>query len=118
MYRKDRQALPAITNEELIAHLEKRHVVLIDVRPEEEFRAGHISVAVSIPIAELEKRLKEIPKWSAVIAYRRGPYCVFADEAVSLRCRLGYEALRLRTGFSASSLALVRQCDHLRRHHR
>jgi rhodanese-related sulfurtransferase len=98
-YLKDRHALQAITNEELIARLRKRDVVVVDVRPEEEFRAGHIAPAVSIPITELEKRLKEIPKGSTVVAYCRGPYCVFADDAVSLLQKYGYEALRLQAGF-------------------
>jgi rhodanese-related sulfurtransferase len=73
--------------------------VVLDVRPEEEFRVGHIAAARSIPITELEKRLKEIPKRSTVVAYCRGPYCVFADDAVSLLRKHGYEALRLQTGF-------------------
>jgi rhodanese-related sulfurtransferase len=98
-YLKDRQALQPITNEELIARLRKRDVVVLDVRPEEEFRAGHIAAAQSIPIAELKKRLNEIPKRSTVIAYCRGPYCVFADDAVSLLRKHGYEALRLQAGF-------------------
>ncbi|HXB67396.1 MAG TPA: metalloregulator ArsR/SmtB family transcription factor [Candidatus Acidoferrales bacterium] len=98
-YLKDRQALQAITNEELIARLGKRDVVVLDVRPEEEFSAGHIAAAQSMPIAELQRRLKEIPKRSTVVAYCRGPYCVFADEAVSLLRKHGYEALRLQTGF-------------------
>ena len=98
-YLKDRQALQAITNQELVARLKTKDVVVLDVRPEEEFRAGHIAAAQSIPITELEKRLKEIPKRSIVVAYCRGPYCVFADDAVSLLRKHGYEALRLRTGF-------------------
>lgn len=98
-YLKDRQSLQAITNEELSARLRKRDVVVADVRPEQEFRAGHIAAARSIPITELERRLKEIPKRSTVVAYCRGPYCVFADDAVSLLRKHGYEALRLQTGF-------------------
>ena len=59
----------------------------------------HIAAAQSIPIADLEKRLREIPKRSTVVAYCRGPYCVFADEAVALLRKHGYAALRLQTGF-------------------
>jgi len=83
-YLQDRHALQAVTNEQLTARLRKRDVVVLDVRPEEEFRAGHIAAAKSIPIAELEKRLKEIPKRRTVVAYCRGPYCMFADDAVNL----------------------------------
>jgi len=98
-YLKDRQALEAITNTELMARLKKRDVVVLDVRPEEEFRAGHIAQAHSIPITELKQRLKEIPKRCSVVAYCRGPYCVFADDAVSLLRKHGYAALRLQSGF-------------------
>jgi rhodanese-related sulfurtransferase len=98
-YMKDRRALEAITNDELVARLKKRDVVVLDVRPVEEFRAGHIAAAESIPMAELEKRLKEIPKRSTIVAYCRGPYCVFADDAVGLLRKHGYEAFRLQTGF-------------------
>lgn len=98
-YLKDRGALQAITNDELIARLRKGDVVVLDVRPEEEFRAGHIAAAQSIPITALERRLKEISRRSTIVAYCRGPYCVFADDAVSLLRKHGYEALRLQTGF-------------------
>ncbi|MBI4908504.1 MAG: metalloregulator ArsR/SmtB family transcription factor [Acidobacteria bacterium] len=98
-YLKDRSSLQAITNGELLARLKKRDVVVLDVRPEKEFRAGHIADARSIPMATLQKRLKEIPRRSTVVAYCRGPYCVFADEAVTLLRSHGYHAVRLETGF-------------------
>jgi rhodanese-related sulfurtransferase/DNA-binding transcriptional ArsR family regulator len=98
-YLQDRRALEAITNGELAARLKKGHVVVLDVRPVEEFRAGHIAAAQSIPVAELAKRLKEIPKRSTIVAYCRGPYCVFADGAVALLRKHGYEAFRLQAGF-------------------
>ena len=98
-YLGDRQALEAITNDELIARLKTNDVVVLDVRPEEEFRAGHIAVARSIPFAVLGQRLKEIPKRSMIVAYCRGPYCVFADDAVTLLRKRGYEAFRLQNGF-------------------
>jgi rhodanese-related sulfurtransferase/DNA-binding transcriptional ArsR family regulator len=104
-YLKDRQALQAITNGELLARLRTRDVLVIDVRPQEEFSAGHIAAAHSIPITELERRLKEIPKRSTVVAYCRGPYCVFADDAVSLLRKRGYEAVRLLTGFPEWKMA-------------
>jgi rhodanese-related sulfurtransferase/DNA-binding transcriptional ArsR family regulator len=98
-YLKDRKALQGITSEQLACRLRKRNVVVLDVRPDEEFHVGHIAGARSIPVSELESRLKEIPKRSTIVAYCRGPYCVFADEAVSLLRRHGYDALRLQTGF-------------------
>jgi len=98
-YLTDRQTLHAITNEDLVARLKRREVVVLDVRPEEEFVAGHIAGALSIPSNELEQRLKELSKRDTVVAYCRGPYCVFADEAVALLRRRGYRALRLATGF-------------------
>jgi rhodanese-related sulfurtransferase len=72
---------------------------VIDVRPADEFRAGHIAAARSVPISELEARLSEIPKRTTIVAYCRGPYCVFADEAVSLLRKRGYQALRLLDGY-------------------
>ncbi|MBI2686458.1 MAG: metalloregulator ArsR/SmtB family transcription factor [Acidobacteria bacterium] len=98
-YLKDRRALEAITNDQLIARLRTNDVVVLDVRPEEEFRAGHIAAARSIPITMLEQRLKEIPQRSTIVAYCRGPYCVFADDAVGLLRKHGYQAYRLQNGF-------------------
>jgi len=98
-YLKDRQTLQPITNEDLMARLKKGNVIVLDVRPEEEFRAGHIAAAKSIPVDELAKRLKELPKRTTVVAYCRGPYCVFADDAVALLRKRGYNAIRLDTGF-------------------
>ena len=98
-YLQDRQTLEALTNDELMARLNDGGVVVIDVRPGEEFHAGHIAGARSIPVAALARRLKEIPKRTAIVAYCRGPFCVFADEAVGLLRRHGYQAFRLQTGF-------------------
>ncbi|HVL32554.1 MAG TPA: rhodanese-like domain-containing protein, partial [Actinomycetota bacterium] len=67
--------------------------------PEPEFDAGHIAGARSIPITELAKRLREIPKSKQVVAYCRGPYCVFADDAVRLLKKKGFRAARLEDGF-------------------
>jgi len=74
-------------------------IVVIDVRPIEEFDAGHIPGAVSIPVGELKRRLKEIPERAEIVAYCRGPYCAFAHEAVRLLERRGYSATRLQDGF-------------------
>lgn len=95
----DRGQLQAVGCDELRRRLDDRRVVVLDVRPELEYRAGHIAGARSIPIGELKKRLKELPKSSAIVAYCRGPYCVFADEAVALLRARGYRASRLESGF-------------------
>lgn len=89
----------AIGRDELSRRLRRGDIVVVDVRPEEEYGAGHIAGARSIPVAELGKRLREVPKSSEVVAYCRGPYCVFAHDAVRLLRRRGYRAVRLEDGF-------------------
>ncbi len=98
-YLQDRQSLEAITAAELRSRMDRGSIVLLDVRPDAEFRAGHIRGAISIPLRDLEKRLKQLPKRKAIVAYCRGPYCVFADEAVRLLTARGYRAQRLEIGF-------------------
>jgi rhodanese-related sulfurtransferase len=98
-YLTDRESLRAITCAELTRRLKDRSVVLLDVRPEEEYKAGHVPGARSIPLEELRARLKEIPKKKEIVAYCRGPYCVFADEAVGLLRSHGRRAARLEIGF-------------------
>lgn len=98
-YLSSRTRLEPISCQELSQKLKEKNVFMLDVRPLEEYEAGHITRARSIPLAELKKRLKEIPKKREIVAYCRGPYCVFADEAVSLLVSRGYRAVRLREGF-------------------
>lgn len=98
-YLADPDGLDAIGATELRILLERDAVTLLDVRPEAEYRAGHIVGAVSIPAAELEARLEELPTGAQVVAYCRGPYCVFADEAVEVLRRRGFDAVRLRDGY-------------------
>lgn len=95
----DRKGLNATTCEDLLKQLEAGSVIVLDVRPEQEFRAGHIRGARSIPVEELETRLKEIPRKKTVVAYCRGPYCVLADEAVAILRAKGLHAVRLGGGF-------------------
>jgi rhodanese-related sulfurtransferase/biotin operon repressor len=89
----------AIERDELAERLRAGEVVVIDVRPRVEFAAGHIQGARSMPIDELEARLHEIPEDAEVVAYCRGPYCVYADEAVRLLRARGLKARRLDVGF-------------------
>jgi rhodanese-related sulfurtransferase len=98
-YLGDRSKLRTITRDDLRARLRDGDVVVVDVRPETEYAAGHIRGAVSIPITDLKSRLGHIPDGTDVVAYCRGPYCVYADEAVRLLQRRGVTALRLEDGF-------------------
>lgn len=98
-YLKDRGSLEAVRALELMERLSDSDVVVLDVRPEEEYRAGHIPGALSVPVDALEAVLQTLPKDREVIAYCRGPYCVFSDEAVKLLGARGYRASRLVEGF-------------------
>ena len=98
-YLGDRSRLRTITRDDLRARLRDGDVVVLDVRPEAEYAAGHIRGAVSIPIADLKSRLGQIPDGADVVAYCRGPYCVYADEAVRMLQRKGVTAARLEDGF-------------------
>jgi rhodanese-related sulfurtransferase/DNA-binding HxlR family transcriptional regulator len=95
----------AIGRDELIARLRKGDVVLVDVRPTEEFEAGHITGARSIPIAELEGRLAELPTDREVVAYCRGPFCAYAHDAVRSLQASGRKARRLEEGWPEWKLA-------------
>jgi rhodanese-related sulfurtransferase len=98
-FLKHRDEMEAIGAKELCRRLREGDVVVLDVRPRTEYAAGHIAGARSVPIDELAKRLREIPAGREVVAYCRGPYCVFADEAVALLRKRGRRALRLAEGF-------------------
>ena len=82
----------------MLERAKKGLAVVLDVRPPEEFAAGHLPGAINIPIHELEKRLKELPKRQEVIAYCRGPYCLMSYDAVSLLRKKGRKARRLEAG--------------------
>lgn len=93
-----RGLLEPVNQEALIARVARGEATVIDVRPEAEYRAGHIAGAVSFPLAGLGRRLTELPKDREIVAYCRGPYCVLAVEAVArLRAR-GFRAVRLEAG--------------------
>ena len=97
-YLKDRDALEALDATELMERLSDDGVIVIDVRPEEEYLAGHIPGARSVPVGVLEAALQTLPREREVVAYCRGPYCVFSDEAVAFLRARGYRARRLRQG--------------------
>ncbi len=97
-YLADRSELESIDAAALLERMRDDDVVVLDVRPVEEFEAGHIPGARSIPIADLERRMGELPREREIVAYCRGPYCVYSDEAVVLLQAHGYRARRLEDG--------------------
>lgn len=94
-----RDTLEPVTRQELRRRLRSgEDLVVLDVRPPEEFAAGHVPEAISIPVAELQRWLKELHRDREVVAYCRGPYCAFADNAIRLLRRNGFRARRLEDG--------------------
>jgi rhodanese-related sulfurtransferase len=98
-YLGDRTSLDTIDRDELARRLSDGDLVVIDVRNPAEFGAGHIAGARSIPVGELADRIDELPRDAAIVAYCRGPYCVYADDAVRVLNEHGRAALRLDGGF-------------------
>lgn len=101
-YLANRGSMRAVCAGELLELLREDAAVVLDVRPQEEYRAGHIAGARSVPVEELEEYLCDLPEETTdkeIIAYCRGPYCVFSDEAVRLLNERGYRARRLSEGF-------------------
>jgi rhodanese-related sulfurtransferase len=98
-YLGDRDGVEVIDRDELARRLERGEVVVLDVRPAAEYSAGHIAGARSLPVGELRRRLRSVPKDIDVVAYCRGPYCVYADDAVRELNRKGFRARRLIDGF-------------------
>ncbi len=98
-FKADKNILESITIDDLMAKSKKEKVMLIDVRPEDEFNAGHIPNAVSIPLSQLKKRLKELPKNKTIIAYCRGPLCIMSADAVKLLHQKKFKAIRMEDGF-------------------
>jgi rhodanese-related sulfurtransferase/DNA-binding transcriptional ArsR family regulator len=95
----DRDALEPVSMEKLLARARSKAVVILDTRPSNEYAAGHIAGAISVPINELQQRLRQLPKQKEYVAYCRGPYCVYADHAVEILRAKGRNARRLIEGF-------------------
>ena len=90
--------LETVDRKALLARVRKGEVILLDIRPVDEYEAGHIAGAMSMPLPELKRRLAELPKEQEIVAYCRGPYCVLAAQAVELLQKHGFRAARLEDG--------------------
>jgi len=97
--REDNKSGDAVSLAELKEMIYNNNILLLDVRPPIEYKSGHISGAISIPMNELLEHLKDIPREKEIIAYCRGPFCVLADEAVKLLNEKGYKVRRLDEGY-------------------
>jgi rhodanese-related sulfurtransferase len=95
---KGQAPLEAVDRKDLLNRVRKGFATVLDVRPVEEYRAGHIAGSISIPLEELKERLAELPRDQEIVAYCRGPYCVFAVQAVELLQQHGFRAVRLEDG--------------------
>ena len=98
-YLGERDGIEEVNRDELARRLKSGGLVILDVRPPAEYAAGHIAGSRSVPIAELRKHLRALPKDVEVVAYCRGPYCAYADEAVRELTKKGFHASRLTDGF-------------------
>ena len=92
------EKLASVDGASLMQRAKRGEVVVIDVRPQEEYEAGHLPFARSMPVAELEKRLSELPRRSEIVAYCRGPFCMLSDEALKLLRAKGYKAHKILDG--------------------
>ncbi|MEN4807108.1 metalloregulator ArsR/SmtB family transcription factor [Pantoea agglomerans] len=93
------ESLESISREELLERLKAGDVTLLDVRPQEEYQAGHLPGAINIPVEELNDRLSELKQEQTVVAYCRGPYCVLSSNAVKALQKKGFDARQLNEGF-------------------
>jgi rhodanese-related sulfurtransferase/DNA-binding transcriptional ArsR family regulator len=98
-YLGDRSQLETVSRAELRRRLGRKNVMILDVRPAREYEAGHVAGARSLPIDELARRIRDLPKDTEIVAYCRGPYCVYADDAVRTLRRRGRKAVRLEDGY-------------------
>ena len=105
LYLAEKDGLEPVPARELMSRARRGLVTVLDVRPPEEFAAGHLPGAVNIPIDELAKRLRELPRRGEVVAYCRGPYCLMSYDAVSLLRKKGIKARRLEAGLPEWRLA-------------
>ena len=98
-YFRERDSLEAVSRKELLRRMRDGLVTVLDTRPPEEFAAGHVAGAINLPLGELKRRLRELPREQEIVAYCRGPYCVLSYEAVAELCKRGFKAGRLEDGY-------------------
>jgi len=98
-FREKRNVFEPVSMDELLHRLKSKNIVLLDVRPENEYNRGHIPYAVNIPPEKLTTNLKKLTKKKEYLAYCRGPFCVFADDAVNFLVKNGFRARRITEGF-------------------
>jgi rhodanese-related sulfurtransferase/predicted transcriptional regulator len=98
-YFRERDNLEPVSRKELLRRMRDGLVTLIDTRPKEEFAAGHLPGAINLPLSELKRRLRELPRDQEIVAYCRGPYCVLSYEAVAELRKRGFKAFRLEDGY-------------------
>ena len=97
-FLKNKEGMEPVDRNVLLQRVREGAVTMLDVRPEDEYRAGHIPGALSVPLDQLEKLLSELPREQEIVAYCRGPYCVLAVEAVEMLRKFGFKAIRLEGG--------------------
>jgi ArsR family transcriptional regulator len=104
-YFQERDEFEAVSREELLERVRLGTATALDVRPADEYADGHVAGAVNIPLAQLERRLAELPGDQEIVAYCRGPWCVLSFEAVALLRQRGYRVRRLEDGYPEWKLA-------------
>jgi ArsR family transcriptional regulator len=113
-YFRERDNLEPVSRKELLRRMRDGLVTVIDTRPPEEFAAGHLAGAINLPLAELKRRLRELPRDQEIVAYCRGPYCVLSYEAVAELRKRGFKAVRLEEGYpewKAAGLPVEQSAD-------
>jgi len=98
-YYRNRDALEPVSRDDLKSRLRRKSVIVLDVRPADEYAAGHVRGAISIPVSELKRRLQEIPKVQEIVACCRGPYCVYSYDAIEILRPKGFNVRRLQGGY-------------------
>lgn len=98
-YFRERDSLEPVSRRELLRRMRDGLVTVIDTRPAEEYAAGHLPGALNLPLRELKRRMRELPREHEIVAYCRGPYCVLSYEAVAELRRRGFDAFRLEDGY-------------------
>lgn len=114
-FRNNRTEMQTISTDDLMKKMENEDVVIIDVRPEEEYKRGHIRNAICFPKDMIDENMKNLGKGRQIVAYCRGPFCMLADEAVEKLNQNGYQAVRLENGYpdwAARNLPIEESTSH------